>query len=214
VLDQRCEELARAARAQDAVAFQASTQLVWQAAQGAPPGELNRALQKVCHLFNTVNGIPMALAGRLAVLGGALVEEGADPAPLVGVAVAGLDASADACVEFAAAWQRIVGADRPLPAPVDSQAAFDATVAALTGHTGTWRLPRRRGLSRADAYELAADWFSSALWTLAATTLLQIPGVRRDLPLRDQVTEAVAAVAQLRPDFGRLAELLALSDEQ
>jgi hypothetical protein len=214
MLAQRCEDLARAAREHDDMAFLAGIRSVWEAAEGAPAADLNRAVRTVCRVFDGADGMSLGQVGRLAVLGGALVEEGAEPAPLVGVTIAGLGASAEACAEFAGAWQRIVGGDRPLPDPVDEQLAFDAVVIALRGRSRGWRLPLRVGLSRADAYGLTEGWFASALWALAATTLLQFAKVRRNLPLRVQVTEAVTAVAHIRPDFARVAELLALPDEE
>ncbi len=176
VLAERCDELVRAAETADAVAFQTGIGKVWEAASGAGPDELNAALERICELFEM---LPLGIAGRLAVLAGAMVEDGADPAPLVGYVVTGTGVAAETAAEFVTAWRNVVGEQAALPEPVEQQAALDAAMAALVRRHGWSRLRRgSKGVSEKEAYLLAEGWFSLTAWALPFTTLLQLKEVR------------------------------------
>lgn len=212
MLDQRCDELVQAAAASDADGFQAGIVRLWEAAEGADPAELDRVLVRVCNLFEAV---PLGIAARLAVMAGALVEDGADPRPLVKWVALGLGASLDSAVEFVTVWRRVAGDRLDMPQPEDSQAAFDAALAALKGRGG-WRRALRvsAGLPDKKAYLLVEGWFASAQWALPAATLLQNRDVRIGFPLRERLAAAVATVAPLRPDLECLVRLLAVLDDE
>lgn len=212
MIDQRCDELVAAAGAQDAAAFQAGIPLLWEAVEGADPGELSRVLGRILGLFEVV---PLGVGGRLAVLAGALVEDGDEPDGLVAPVVAGLGTSLDVSAEFVAAWRSIVGDRVDLPEPVNEQTVFDAAIAELMGRRGrlTWRR-RSPGLAEDEAFALAEGWFSSAQWALPATTLLQIVRIRAGFPLRRELAEVAARVAPRRRDLDCLVGLLAVLDDE
>lgn len=212
MLDQRCDELIAAARASDAAAFQAGIPLLWEAVEGADQSELNRVLGRILGLFEVV---PLGVGSKLAVLAGALVEDGAEPDGLVAPVVAGLGTSLETSAEFVAAWRSIVGDRMALPEPVNKATTFDAAIAGLTAQQRRpiWRR-RSPGLPAHEAFALAEGWFSSAQWALPVTTLLQIARIRVGFPLRRELAEAAARVAPQRRDLDCLEGLLAVLDDE
>jgi len=165
--------------------------------------------------YDAFEGLPLGPAGQLAVLAGAMVEDGADPARLVEHVVAGAGMASETAAEFVTAWRELVGEQAALPEPVEEQEAFNAAQAALVRPPG--RSPWRRGpegVSEEEAYLLAEGWFSLSAWALPLNTLLQLKEVRVALPLRQQLTEAIGAVAPLRSDLACAVGLLAVLDDE
>ncbi|WP_412516142.1 hypothetical protein K8Z49_33965 [Actinomadura madurae] len=138
-------------------------------AQSTPLAELNAALPR---LAEGIAEAPPNLGGWLAVLTGAWIEQGADPAP-VGTAV--IERTTDvtaASLSFAKAWEE--GSDGKPPPDMEeekpSQEVFD-TVAPALGE---------------GAVTAMMSWFSLHQFALAACTVLQMgPSVRAGVTDRD-----------------------------
>lgn len=211
-MDQRCEELLAAAAAQDVVAFEERLGRLWDAVEEAGPDESGRVLERICGLFEVV---PLGVGSHLAVLAGALVENGAGPDALVEHVVGGLGASLDVAAEFVEAWRSAVGDRVELPEPVEDQRSFEGAIARLSGQQrGLIRRRRSAELSKVEAFRLAEGWFSVASWVLPAITLLQIARIRAELPARRALAEAAARVAPVREDLDDLLGLLAVLDDE
>jgi hypothetical protein len=202
VLEQQCDELYRAAQARDPQGFLAAVDALCKSAQGVPAGELTGVLTRVGGVFAQV---PLGLGARLALLGGALVEDGADPGPLVAPVVAGTCGALARCAQFVAVWRRLAGEDVELPDPDGDAAAVERTIGVLSGPSG---------LPGPEAYGLAESWFAADGWVRAACTLLTAESVRAGLLRREELTAAAAALSPLRADVRCLAGLLAILDAE
>jgi hypothetical protein len=73
VLDQRCQDIENAVADGDAAAIQAAVGPIWEAAQGRDAAELTVAVGRLSELLPLVPG---DIGSGLAVLGGAMVEDG------------------------------------------------------------------------------------------------------------------------------------------
>ncbi|TQS31167.1 hypothetical protein [Microbispora sp. KK1-11] len=211
VIDQRCDDLYRAAETQDAPGFLATLQDLWERTEDSDPATADAALVRLCGLFDR---LPPGLGARLAVMGGAMVENGADPAPLVDPVVAGLCDALERSAEFARAWRAVTDRCLPEPGPEDQVVLGAARV--LSGPFG---LPGRLGLGRrlpfARALDLAVGWAIAEDWSAAATTVLQrSAAIRADLSRRPRLAAAVAALGDDRPDLWCLPRLLAVLDDE
>lgn len=198
VIDRVLGELESALHADGAAAGRAM-QAVWQQVGAADAAAATRALERIGSLFD---GLPPGRGSRLAVLAGALVERGADPAPAVAAVVDGWLEAAEAATEFARRWRLAVRLAPP--EPVDDPATFEAVVTRLAGGE-----PADDGLRR-----LAAAWFMLGQWTMALTTFLQRAAVRTDLPRREEVEDAVEALQDVRYDLDWLVDLLRVLDDE
>ncbi|WP_432932740.1 hypothetical protein ACQPZZ_15775 [Microbispora sp. CA-135349] len=211
VLDQRCDDLYRAAEAEDAPRFLATLQDLWERTEESDAPIANALLVRLCGLFDR---LPPGLGARLSVMSGAMVENGADPAPLVDPVVVGLCDALEHSAEFARAWRAVTDRRLPEPGPQDRVVLGAARV--LSGPLG---LPGRFGLGRrlpfARALDLAAGWALAEDWSAAATTVLQrSAAIRADLSRRPRLAAAVAATEEDRPDLWCLPRLLAVLDDE
>ncbi len=211
MIDQRCDDLYRAAEAQDAPGFLATLQDLWERTEDSDPATADAVLVRLCGLFDRLTP---GLCARLAVMGGAMVENGADPAPLVDPVVAGLCDALERSAEFARAWRAVT--DRRLPEPGPENRVVLGAARVLSGPLG---LPGRLGLGRrlpfARALDLAVGWSIAEDWSLAATTVLQqSTAIRADLSRRPRLAAAAAAVEDDRPDLWCLPRLLAVLDDE
>ncbi|MBE3014885.1 hypothetical protein IL992_37795 [Microbispora sp. NEAU-D428] len=211
VIDQRCDDLYCAAETQDLPGFLATLQDLWERTEDSDPATADAVLVRLCGLFDR---LPPGLGARLAVMGGAMVENGADPAPLVEPVVAGLCDALERSAEFARAWRAVT--DRRLPKPDQEDQAVLGAARVLSGPFG---LPGRLGLGRrlpfARALDLAVGWSIAEDWSTAATTVLQrSAAIRADLSRRPRLAAAVAALEDDRPDLWCLPRLLAVLDDE
>ncbi|MBI4939729.1 MAG: hypothetical protein HY830_03160, partial [Actinobacteria bacterium] len=104
MIDRVLGELESALRADGAAAGRAM-QAVWQQVGSADAAAATRALERIGCLFD---GLPPGRGSRLALLAGALVERGADPAPAVPAGVDGWLEAAEAATAVARRWRRAV----------------------------------------------------------------------------------------------------------
>ncbi len=211
MIDQRCDDLYRAAEAQDAPGFLATLQDLWERTEDSDPATADAVLVRLCGLFDRLTP---GLGARLAVMGGAMVENGADPAPLIDPVVAGLCDALERSAEFARAWHAVT--DRRLPEPGPDNRVVLGAARVLSGPFGLpGRLRLGRRLPFAHALDLAVGWSIAEDWSLAATTVLQrSTAIRADLSRRPRLAAAVAAVEDDRPDLWCLPRLLAVLDDE
>ncbi|GIH72901.1 hypothetical protein [Sphaerimonospora thailandensis] len=224
MLDRICDELLRAIEAEDADGALDAMRRLWEAVEnGTSTGTstvlasdtLTRILARLCP---AIGEIPPGLGAHLATLGGALVEEGASPGPLVDPVVSGLCDSLEASARFAAAWRAVT--DRDLPEPDRHDKAVIAAANRLSGRTRLLRRfkPLPSALPPARALHLSVAWATAEDWSLPATTLLQqSAAIRADLAGRERLRTAVSAlvaVVGLREDLRCLTGLLAVLDDE
>ncbi|GAA4086144.1 hypothetical protein [Nonomuraea soli] len=167
MLDLRCDVLTDAVAAQDPGAVLAAIQPLFEAARGTGADELTGALGRVCSLVARPD-VPLGLRAELALLCGALVEEGADPLPLVEPVAEGLAQTLEKAAGFAEAWRAAGGKDLPGPPPNDRRTS--ALIRTLSG--GLLHRPKRR-ISREEAKDLVVAWSVAERWSMPAVTLLQ-----------------------------------------
>ncbi|WP_433291546.1 hypothetical protein ACQP2F_25735 [Actinoplanes sp. CA-030573] len=192
------------ARAGDLVSFQlAMPDLGVAAAEGGP-----ETLGELAGLFDLV---PAAMAGHLAIIAGALVENGAPPGPVVAPIARGLLEVLTAASGFAGTWRAMVGGKERPPNPGGAQDAYDGSIARLTRGR---RLPRRAGLPHDRAVEYANGWFPLEEWATAATSVLTDRAARAAFPRRDEALRLVRELSQVRGDLGRLEDVLAVLDDE
>ncbi len=102
------DDTVRAAIAEDR-AFSDLLPQLWQASQTAVPAEMNAALPR---LAEGVAEAPPNLGGFLAVISGAWIEDGADPAPVGPIVLRRITEVTAAALAFADAWEDAAGASR------------------------------------------------------------------------------------------------------
>ncbi|MEN3537856.1 hypothetical protein AAH991_22270 [Microbispora sp. ZYX-F-249] len=211
VIDRQCDDLHRAAEAQDPPAFLATLQELWQGTEDCDPATADAVLVRLCDLFGRLSP---GLGARLAVMGGAMVENGADPAPLIDPVVAGVCDALERSAEFARAWRAVT--DRRLPEPGPEDHVLLGAARVLSGPFGLLgRLGLGRRLPSPRALDLAVGWSIADDWSTAATTLLQrSAAIRAEFSRRPRLTAAVAAVEDDRPDLWCLPRLLAVLDDE
>nr|WP_052478010.1 hypothetical protein [Kibdelosporangium sp. MJ126-NF4]CEL15381.1 hypothetical protein [Kibdelosporangium sp. MJ126-NF4]CTQ95580.1 hypothetical protein [Kibdelosporangium sp. MJ126-NF4] len=202
MLDQALNDLERSVRHQDDSAYDSAYDsvynnaiaAVWDAAQRSTHGELDDALSRIAALLGD---LPVDAAGRLPVLGGALVELGGAPGPLVPMIVAGLVDTLRRAGTLIETWPQ--SQERP---DFDGS-AYDETVRVLAGVH-----------SEQDAHAIAFAWYALGAWSAPAIAVLQNADVRVALPNRDVLTELVGGIGPLREDLGFLVELLEVLDNE
>lgn len=194
MLDQAMDDLERSLRDRDEDAYDQAVGAVWEAAQRCQGGDLDAALPRIAELLG---GMPVDAAGRLPVLGGALVELGAAPEPLVPMIVTGLVDTLRRAATLIDTWPK--GEERP---DFDG-AAYDETVRVLSGVH-----------AEEEAHAIAFAWYSLGSWSAPAIAVLQNTRVRQALPHRDVLTDLVARLGPLREDLGFLVELLDVLDNE
>jgi hypothetical protein len=150
VFERELAEFDRAYESRDQAALPSANSALWEAAQGADPEALSGVLRHICGWIPRTG---LGIAGRLAVLAGALVEDGADPDGFDQLAVAGCGTSLDIAAELVTTWLDVVG-ERSLPDPAGGQADFDRAMRLLTqprrwtkeaaAARGRGRCPRKR----------------------------------------------------------------------
>jgi hypothetical protein len=172
------DDTVRAAIAEDQ-AFSDLLPQLWQASQTAVPAEMNAALPR---LAEGVAEAPPNLGGFLAVISGAWIEDGADPAPVGRIVLQRITEVTAAALAFADAWEDAAGGKPPPDMEGQpSQQVFD-TVA-----------PRLR--DGATAAMMA--WFALPNYALAGCTVLQMaPLVRASLDERDLRVRLAEQAAQ------------------
>ncbi|MCE7006436.1 hypothetical protein LWC34_26935 [Kibdelosporangium philippinense] len=194
MLDQAVDAIELSVRHKDESSYDPAIVSAWQAAQHASRSELDTALPRIAALLGEM---PVDAAGRLPVLGGALVELGAAPGPLVPMIVTGLIDTLQRVGTFIETWPQ--GKERP----AFDDDSYDETVSVLSGVH-----------SEEDAQAVAFAWYAVGAWSAPAIAVLQHAEARADLPNRDALTELVERVGPLREDLGFLVELLAVLDNE
>ncbi|SMD24463.1 hypothetical protein [Kibdelosporangium aridum] len=194
MLDQAVGDLELSVRHKDESSYEHAIGSVWEAAQQAPQADLDAAVVRIAALLGEM---PVDVVGRLPVLGGALVELGASPRPLVPMIVTGLIDTLRRVGTFIETWPK--GEERP----DFTGDGYDNTVRVLSKVHSEW-----------DAHSVAFAWYAVGAWSAPAIAVLQHAEVRADLPNRDALTELVDRLGPLREDLGFLVELLAVLDNE
>lgn len=191
-LARACDALVRARRERDLEAFESATAQLWEAAQSASKDELTAALTACAELLGELGP---GFGGEFAVLCGALIELGADPAPLTPVLRLRLAEVAAQAAEFAAVWGReFPGEGLPEPDQSEFESALERLDAVIAPDA---------------AVRLAESWFGLHSWIRCATTLLQTSAdARRACQADPALRAAVAALDPEREDLGWLSVLL------
>jgi hypothetical protein len=195
-LGRACDALMRARRERDIEAFESATAQLWGAAQHAGRDELTPALAACADLLGDLGP---GFGGEFAVLCGALIELGADPAPLAPVLRARLAEVAGHAAEFAAAWAGLFPDEAlPEPDPAGMEAALERLDAAIAPD---------------EAVRLTESWFGLHAWVRCATTLLQTSvQTRRECQADPGLRAAIGALDARREDLGWLSVLLLVLD--
>lgn len=185
MFEQMCAELSRAAIDRDEQTFGGLLQEVHRAAAAVPAAELTAGVRL---LAQGIAQASLDQAAWLAVMSGAIVENGAD-ADAPGTAVMGrlLEVTTGA-LAFAGAWEKAAGGEPPDPAENEpSREAWDVV---------------RPGLGDGAGPAMEA-WWSLPRFALAASTVLSVsPMVRASVPDRETLA---AAVDRAEPHCGQLA---------
>ncbi|TDD68683.1 hypothetical protein E1293_36700 [Actinomadura darangshiensis] len=189
------DQIVRAALVEDQTFGELLPQLM-QATQTASPAELNAALPR---LAEGIAEAPPNLGGWLAVVTGACVEQGADPAPAGAAVVDRIVDVAAAAMAFADAWEQSAGG-RPLPSMQDeqpSQQIFDTVSTALGDSAVTAMM----------------SWFALPQFAMAGCTVLQMaPSVRAGIEDRDFHAFAAGKAAQHLGQMDHYQALLRVLD--
>lgn len=194
MLDRAVGDLETSVRQQDETSYEHAIGSVWEAAQNSAQSELDAALPRIAALLGTM---PVDAVGRLPVLGGALVELGASPQPLVPMIVTGLVDTLRRVGTLIETWPK----DEERPDFTGD--GYDNTVSVLS-----------RELAEQDAQAVAFAWYALGAWSAPAIAVLQHAEVRQDLPNRAALTDLVDRFGPLREDLGFLVELLAVLDNE
>jgi hypothetical protein len=195
MFEQTCAELTRAAIARDEQAFGGLLQQVHQVAGGLPAAELTAGVRQ---LAEGITRASLDQAAWLAVLSGAIVENGAD-ANAPGTAVMGrLHEVTAGALAFAGAWEKAAGGEPPDPAENEpSRESWDVV---------------RPGLGDGAGPAMEA-WWSLPRFALAASTVLSVsPMVRASVPDRETLAVAVDRAERYCGQLAYVRDLLRVLD--
>jgi hypothetical protein len=182
------DAIVRAAIAEDQAFGDLLPQLM-QASRTAVPAEMDAALPR---LAEGIADAPPNLGGFLAVVSGAWIENGADPAPVGPAVVQRITEVTAAALAFADAWQEATGGEPPDMEGQPSQQVF-GTVAPALGD---------------GAVVAMMAWFALPKYALAGCTVLQMaPLVRASLDDRDF---RARVAGQAAPHLGQMDHYQAL----
>ncbi|ONI81195.1 hypothetical protein ALI144C_21900 [Actinosynnema sp. ALI-1.44] len=194
MLDQAVDGLENSIRQQDRDAYEHALAAVWEAAQQSTKADLDAALPRIAAALGEM---PVDVVGQLPVLGGALVELGAAPGPLVPMIVIGLIDTLRRVGTLIETWPH--GQERP---NFDDD-SYEETVRVLAGVH-----------SKEDAHTIAFAWYALGAWTAPAIAVLQHSDVRSALPHRGVLADLVGRIGPLREDLGCLVDLLEVLDNE
>ncbi|TDC96040.1 hypothetical protein [Actinomadura sp. 7K507] len=190
---QRVDDAVRAALAEDR-SFGDLLQPLMEATRSASPAELTAALPR---LAEGIAEAPPNLGGWLAVICGAWIENGADPAPVGPALVRRITEVTAAALAFANAWEEATGQPPPDMEGRPSQQIVDTLVPALEG----------------DAVVVMLAWFALPQYALAGCTLLQTaPDVRASTDDRDLHIRAAGRAAEYHGQMDHYQALLRVLD--
>ncbi|WP_433464777.1 hypothetical protein [Spirillospora sp. CA-128828] len=167
-LQQLVDQIVRAAVVEDQSFSDLLPQLM-QASQAASPAEMDAALPR---LAEGVAEAPPNLGGWLAIVTGAWIENGADPAPVGAAVVDRITDVTAAALAFGNAWEAATGGKPPpdMQEEQPSQQVFDTVEPHLGDGTVTAMM----------------SWFALPQFAMAGCTVLQMaPSVRAGLSERD-----------------------------
>lgn len=198
-----------------AACWEASTAL-WEAGENQDPAALSAVLPQ---LGSAIAAVPYQLGGQLALIGGAFVESGADPLPLMRPVFQRLLPVLADCADLISAWPEPTSepdaadptsntesdreAKEELLPDADSQAGAQEAYDQLVPQMG-----------HAAAFRVAMAWHSARGWAKAGTTLLQRRVVRDAVRDRDELIAASQALREWRGDVNLLAMLLRVLDDE
>ncbi|URM98434.1 hypothetical protein LUW76_31075 [Actinomadura madurae] len=191
------DQIVRAAVVEDQSFSDLLPQLM-QASQSASPAEMNAALPR---LAEGVAEAPPNLGGWLAVVTGAWIENGADPAPAGAAVVDRITDVTAAALAFGNAWEEAAGGKPPphMQEERPSQEVFD-TVAPTLGD---------------GAVTAMMSWFALPQFAMAGCTVLQMaPPVRAGLTDRDFRVFATEKAARHLGQMDHYAALLRVLDNE
>ncbi|MGI5206501.1 hypothetical protein ACQEU6_33630 [Spirillospora sp. CA-108201] len=188
------DQIVRAAVVEDRSFGDLLPQLM-QVFETASPAEMNAAMPR---LAEGIAEAPPNLGGWLAVVSGAWVENGADPAPLGAPLVHRASEVTAAALAFANAWDQATGGKPPdMQEEQPSQQVFDTVAPHLGDGTVTAMM----------------SWFALPQFTMAGCTVLQMgPSVRAGLADRDFLAFAAGQAGQYLGQMGHYQALLRVLD--
>lgn len=183
------DDIVRAAIAEDEAFGELLPQLM-QASQTAAPAEMDAALPR---LAEGIAQAPPNLGGFLAIVSGAWIEDGADPAPVGPAVVQRITEVTAAALAFANAWEEATGGEPPPDMEGQPSQQVFGTVAPALGD---------------GAVAAMMAWFALPKYALAGCTVLQMaPLVRASLDDRDV---RVRVAGQAAPHLGQMEHYRAL----
>lgn len=188
------DALVRAALVEDQAFSDLLPQLMHES-QGAPAAAKSAALPR---LAEGIAEAPVNLGGWLAVMSGAWVESGADPAPVGHAVVHRLTETIAAALAFGDAWQEATGSKPPdMQEEQPSQQIFD-TVAPRLGD---------------GAVTAMMAWFALPQFAMAGSTVLAMsPATRAGLDDREFRASVAGRAAEHLPHLDHVAALLRVLD--
>ena len=188
------DDIVRAAIAEDRSFGDLLPQLM-QASQTAPPAELSAALPR---LAEGIAAAPPNLGGFLAVVSGAWIERGADPAPAGLAVVHRITEVTAAALAFANAWEEATGGKPPPDMDGEPSQEVFGTVAPGLGD---------------GAVTAMMAWFALPKYALAGCTVLQMaPLVRASIDDRDLHVRAAGQAARHLGQMDHYQTLLRVLD--
>ncbi|WP_131735739.1 hypothetical protein [Actinomadura roseirufa] len=188
------DELVRAAIVEDQ-SFSSLLPQTMREAEAATAADLSAVMPR---LAEGITEAPPNLGGWLAVLGGAWIENGADPSAAGRAVVARLAEVAAAAIAFGETWEEATGGKPPgMEDEQPSQQIFD-TVRPSLGD---------------GAVSAMMSWFALPQFAMAATTALTMsPGVRAGVEERDLTAYAAERVSKYLPQMEHVRDLLRVLD--
>ncbi|MCY1142145.1 hypothetical protein OWR29_29475 [Actinoplanes sp. Pm04-4] len=167
----------------------------------ADQAELSEALPP---LIPALEEVALGNGGLLATLVAGLIEQGADPLPVLPVLVERVAAGLELAAQFGVLSEKLGG---PVTAPTSADEYRELRERLV-------RAAPQAGLSVEEAGEIAQAWFTVNDWIPSLLLPLQQKAARQALPARDRLTAAAAAMTTHLEDAGWLFGLLEVLDDE
>ncbi|MCM4078979.1 hypothetical protein [Paractinoplanes hotanensis] len=167
----------------------------------AEPGELNEALPP---LLPALEQVAFGNGALLATLVAGLIEQGADPLPVLPVLADRVSTGLELAAQFGVLSEKL---DGPVTAPTSADEYKELRERLV-------RAAPQAGLSVGEAGEIAQAWFTVNDWIPSLLLPLQQKGARQALPGRDRLTAATASMTTHVEDAVWLFGLLEVLDDE
>ena len=200
-LPELCDELGEAVLRLDAAASTRSHRAIVERAGRADVDELSAGLLR---LAPALERVALGNGTTLAQLVAGLIEAGADPLPVLDVLVDRVATGLELAAQFGELAEKL-GDEVAAPTSADEYRALRERVVAAAPAAG---------LTAEDAGEITQAWFTVNDWIPALLVPLQQKVVRQELPDRDRLTRATAAMTEHAADAVWLLGLLLVLDDE